>query len=77
MRDDKMKNCKGCKFAKWNTTEAGRLHSSGDGRCTYEWKMPALPACMYWIGFGTPSPYGGHINRKVGLNEHCACYVSK
>jgi hypothetical protein len=66
-----MKTCNGCKFAKWQTTEAGRLHPSGDGRCMYEYKVPPLPACMYWIGKASETPCGGHINRRKELRDHC------
>ena len=64
-----MKNCTGCKFAKWNKTDAGRLHPSGNGQCVYEYKIPALPASMYWIGYH--SPLGGFINRRKELKDHC------
>lgn len=67
-----MKNCNGCKFAEWKKTDAGRLHPSGDGKCAYEYKMPALPACMYWVS--TQCPCGGYINRRRELKEHCAYY---
>lgn len=68
-----MKNCKGCKFAEWQKTDAGKLHPSGDGKCTYDFKMPALPACMYWRR-SAPSPKGGYINRRTEHKEHCPYY---
>ena len=70
-----MKHCLHCKHAEWHVTKAGKLHPSGDGRCRYPWKMPQLPASMYWIGFTSPSPHGGGISRKNELKEHCAYFA--
>ena len=67
-----MKNCTDCRYAKWERTKAGRLHPSGDGRCMYKYKVPPLPGSMYWRR--NPSPYGGYINRKKELKEHCPYY---
>jgi len=66
-----MKNCTDCKHAEWERTKAGRLHPSGDGRCKYPYKVPPLPAAMYWWGSGRPMISGGHINRREELPEHC------
>ena len=68
-----MKNCTHCKYAKWNRTEKLRLHPSGDGRCQYPFKMPPLPQSMYWIG--SEKPFGGYINRRKELNDHCAYFA--
>ena len=65
-----MKTCNGCKYADWQRTAAGRLHPSGDGKCTYEYKVPRLPLAFYYIG-GTPAPCGGHISRRRKFKEHC------
>jgi hypothetical protein len=70
---NEMKTCKGCKYADWKLTAAGRLHPSGDGRCTYQVSVPVIPASMYFLG--TPSPCGGHINRKREFNNHCPIYT--
>jgi hypothetical protein len=70
-----VKNCKGCKYAKWEKTVAGRLHPSGMGRCTFPWKMPPLPASMYFTGMSNPSLCGGWIERKRELKEHCPYYA--
>lgn len=70
-----MKNCTHCKHADWKRTEKGSLHQSGDGRCKFPWKLPQLPACMYWIT--TPSPMGGPINRRQMLKEHCPYFATK
>lgn len=67
-----MKNCTHCKHASWKRNAAGNLHPSGDGMCTYEYRVPALPASMHWID--APKPSGGHINRKKELNEHCTYF---
>jgi len=61
-----MKQCIGCVYADFDKTKAGKLHPSGDGRCTYEVVMPTLPASMHW-GWGVPRPPrpgGGWINRN-------------
>lgn len=68
-----MKSCKGCKHAEWHRTAAGKLHPSGTGMCKYPWKMPVLPASMYWIR-DSFIPYGGVINRRKELHAHCAYY---
>lgn len=68
-----MKNCTDCKYALWKRTAAGKLHPSGDGKCEYPWKMPALPAAFYWISSGAPA--GGFVNRKRDNTEHCAYWA--
>lgn len=67
-----MKSCLHCKYAEWDKTTSGRLHPSGDGKCTFAYKAPPLPQSMYFIT--EPKPYGGHINRRTELNDHCAYY---
>ena len=69
-----MKTCVGCKYADWKKTAAGRMHPSGEGRCTYEWKMPPLPGSMDWI-FGQPAPVSLSISRRRALPDHCPYYV--
>ena len=69
-----MKTCNGCKYAEWKRTDSGRLHPSGDGKCTYEWKLPPLPQSMYFAGF-TPRILGGTISRKHNLLGHCECFA--
>jgi hypothetical protein len=59
-------SCLSCKFAKWQRTQAGRLHPSGGGRCG--WAMPhiPIPAAFYWLGHrenNQPQPSGGYIKR--------------
>ena len=68
-------NCVKCKHAVWCRTTAGRLHPSGDGRCEYPWKLPPLPASMYWIFASGPSPHGGHISRKKELEKDCVYFA--
>lgn len=59
-------NCIDCKYALWAKTTNGRLHPSGDGKCT--WKMPTiiLPISFYYpVGRNEiPQPLGGYIDRK-------------
>lgn len=69
-----MKNCINCKYSIWDKTKDGKLHPSGNGRCTFHIKMPQLPVSMYWIG-GEPSPYGGSISREEEFKKDCACFV--
>ena len=68
-----MKNCLHCKHADWRKTEAGRLHPSGDGHCKYPWKIPQLPASMYFVS--EPRACGGFISRKTELKDHCAYFA--
>lgn len=55
-------SCLDCKFSVWLRTAGGRLHPSGDGRCT--WSMPVirLPKAKYFLN--NPAPIGGHIDRR-------------
>lgn len=71
-----MKNCTHCTYANWLRTAAGKLHPSGDGHCEYEYKLPPLPASRWWGGI-TPRPYGGHINRRIELKDHCTYFARK
>jgi hypothetical protein len=74
-----MIDCTHCAHAAWAKTAAGKMHPSGDGRCTYIVKIPPLPACMGW-GPGhreSPTPYGGYINRREPLKSHCVYWKQK
>lgn len=71
-----MNNCKHCKYADWQVTKVGALHPSGDGRCTFKYEVPQLPASMCWIGRNPPAPSGGHINRREKLSKHCPYWAS-
>lgn len=64
-------DCRDCKFADWQRTANGRLHPSGDGRCTAPVKIQTLPKSMYWIGTA-PTPSGGYISRKE-LERYAGC----
>jgi len=70
-----MKTCNGCKYAKWNRSNTGRLSPTGDGICIYEYKIPPLPASRYWIAT-KPCIGGGFINRKEEYKEHCPYYMA-
>ena len=67
-----MKECKDCNFAEWDRTKSGRLHPSGDGRCTKIIKMPKLPQSFYYTVH--PNIGGGHINRRETFKDHCIYY---
>ncbi len=67
------KTCVGCKFAAWDRTATGRLHPSGDGRCSYQYKLSQLPAAYSWIQ-GEPKPWGGWINRREALPTPCGLF---
>lgn len=73
-----MKTCNGCKWAEWQKTASGKLHPSGEGRCTFVIKMPVLPMAFYYAGETNkrevPRPYGGEINRRRELRDHCPCF---
>lgn len=69
-------NCRGCKFAKWDVTKAGKLHPSGSGRCMWQYPEIQLPASMYFVGRSpgdSPKPCGGQIDRKLELPRGCPC----
>jgi hypothetical protein len=66
-----MTACIVCKYAEWRRTKNGRLHPSGDGRCGYPWKLPPLPAAMYFIS--DPKPSGGYIRRNDKNSTACPC----
>lgn len=72
-----MKTCKGCKYAGWDKTKTGKLHPSGQGRCTYPYKIPALPLAFYWLSVNLPSPCGGFINRKCMNQDHCPYWTAE
>jgi hypothetical protein len=72
-----MKNCTECVHAEWKRTASGKLHPSGDGRCTKQIVIPPLPGAFGW-GYAwssksgrIPEPIGGEINRRQELKEHC------
>ena len=65
-----MKTCMGCKYAMWDRTKTGRLSPSGEGRCQFGYVLPKLPQSMYWSS-GEPHPWGGQIERKAELKDHC------
>lgn len=73
-----MRGCLDCAFANWNKTVSGRLHPSGDGRCT--WTMPEIqvPKSMYYLASAdnrrlVPRPIGGQINRHHP-EENCGAF---
>jgi len=69
-----MVDCRECVHAKWKKKANGHLHPDGDGRCTYPWKMPILPAAMYWPSFHSePKPSGGYINRHMDMTVLRPC----
>ncbi len=70
-----MKTCTECKHANWRKTTAGKLHPSGEGKCTFRWELPELPVSMYWIR--TPKPSGGMISRRRYMDNHCAYWEPK
>ena len=76
-----MKNCTDCVHAEWKRTAGGKLHPSGDGKCTKTIVLPPLPSSFRW-GYGytwneKPVPKGGDINRREELREHCPCWARK
>lgn len=68
-----MKNCTHCKHAEWERNARGHLHPTGVGRCTYPYRIPELPASMYWIS--NPAPSGGYINRRKEMERHCPYFA--
>jgi|WetSurMetagenome_2_1015567.scaffolds.fasta_scaffold08100_6 hypothetical protein len=70
-----MKDCTYCKYADWQRTTTGRLHPSGDGKCSYNYRLPDLPQSMWWLGKEPPKPYGRWITRKQLLDDHCVYFL--
>ena len=70
-----MKDCTHCKHAEWKRRDGGNLHPSGDGRCKYPYKVPPVPACMYWPAGAPPLPTAFPINRRKELPNHCTYYI--
>lgn len=74
-----MKTCKGCRWAEWKRTAAGKLHPDGYGKCAFPLKIPKLPTAFYWSGYGaglgTPPISGGVIERHRELRDQCPCYA--
>lgn len=68
-----MKSCEMCKHAIWDTTKAGRLHPSGNGRCGKIISLPQLPPVYYWLDLTRLG--GGTINRRDELREHCVYWA--
>jgi len=67
-------DCLNCRYANWSKTRAGRLHPSGDGRCSFAWLPPPVPKAFYWLGYGTsPKPSGGMIDRRKP-HGGCPCH---
>jgi len=65
-----MSDCNDCKFAEWQRTAKGRLHPSGNGKCTWKgWKEWKMPASFYYPSQANmrsvAAPDGGYINRKT------------
>jgi hypothetical protein len=70
-----MKNCTHCVHADWKRTAAGKLHPSGDGRCTKVVKLPKLPEAFYFTT--EPRITGGIINRREEFKEDCVYFAYK
>lgn len=70
-----MKNCKGCKLAKWDKTATGLVSPSGNGQCLWEMPKIVFPAAFGWPGEDQyPQPIGGYINRHHDFKDHCPRY---
>jgi hypothetical protein len=67
-----MKSCLGCCYADWKRSKNDALHPSGEGKCTFQVKIPQLPNSRYWIG--QPCIGGGYINRKERFEKDCPFY---
>ena len=70
-----MKNCTNCTYADWKKTAEGKLHPSGDGRCTKEVKipeLPKLPEAFYFLF--EPHISGGVISKHEELKADCVYF---
>lgn len=65
--------CLTCQFAYWQKTKSGKLHPSGNGRCTFEPRIP-IPEAKKWV-WELSLSYG-FINRKEEVHD-CKCYKAK
>lgn len=71
-----MKSCKHCRYAEWNRTASGRLSPTGDGRCAFPIRMPAIPAAFYFVGSSERPPVvGGFVNRHRELKRDCPTFA--
>jgi hypothetical protein len=72
-----LNSCLYCKFADWQKTAAGRKHPSGDGKCTWEVKIPVLALARGWSFPNRPNDPPtigyGFINRKKPF-EKCPTF---
>ena len=79
-----MKTCKGCKYAEWVRTANGRLHPSGDGKCTFKLPLsPLVPGAVLNSYYGREAikcwermlgqPL--RINRKDEFLYHCKTFA--
>ena len=72
--------CLTCKFAEWKRTASGRLHPSGDGKCT--WTMPTIFMPLAAWGFNyqldlktnaIKPPSNMPIDRNPGWAKYTKC----
>lgn len=73
--------CDDCKYADWKRTSNGRLHPSGEGRCTVAKKVPIPPSARDLFFYlrnvienGVLTIEGGNIERGETLKDKCAYY---
>ena len=68
--------CMTCQFANWRKTASGKMHPTGEGKCTYALSEMIIPASYYWIGFREkgPMPSGGRIDRRAPFSRRCPTY---
>lgn len=68
-----MSNCKECHFAVWRKTKTGKLHPSGEGKCTCKpWEKWQIPVAYYYIhSRKIIPPEGGYINRRTPHEGKC------
>jgi hypothetical protein len=70
-------DCTTCQLARWQRTKTGRLHPSGNGRCSWDgWKEWKIPKTFFYTGGHRdrmPLPSGGYINRRDPCTD-CPLY---
>jgi hypothetical protein len=69
--------CVGCKYADWKRTRSGKMHPSGEGRCTYMKRNTLdirIPAAFFWVDGSQPTPVGGRITRRDTGNVIDVCW---
>lgn len=68
--------CLGCKYADWRRNADGKLHKSGEGRCTAPFSLKLdIPAAFYELQQTRIG--GGFVHRSAKPVLSCNFFTSK